>query len=74
MKKTFFILLSVLLIQSCSNYEQENTPDDVNVEISESHLVDIYTAVELYENSFLEVIDNEEVLKATNLSNTDKSE
>lgn len=74
MKKTIFILLSVLLIQSCSNYEQDSICDDASIEISESHLEDIYTTVELYENSFIEVFDNEKSLKATNSSNTNKSE
>ena len=56
MKKTIFILLSVLLIQSCSNYEPDSTCDDASIEISESDLEDIYTTVELYENSFIEVV------------------
>ncbi len=73
-KQTFIMLLSALLIQSCSNDVQENNPKDVTFGISESHLEDINTVVELYENSFLEVLDNEKALKSISLSNTDKSE
>lgn len=74
MKRILLILLSMFFILSCNKEVQENSHINTCFELSNSHINDINRVVELYNDSFLEVLNSEQTLKSESLSSQDKSD